>query len=267
MLRNMKDLLGYALQATDGVIGDLQDLYFDDQSWVIRYLIVDTGTWLSSRKVLVSPISITGSSAAGRILLSSLNREQVENSPDIDTDKPVSRQHESRHLDYYGHPKYWEGVGFSGGIYPSWLTGFHNRDSAVEDRWLQADRTRRAEESTQDADAHHHLRSCNSVLQYHVHGTDGEIGDVEGMLVDDATWAVRYLIVNTSHWWFDHEVLIAPAWVRNVSWPDRTVTVDLLRQAVKTAPPYDSSVPLEPELELRIFNHYGRELESAGAKA
>lgn len=266
MLRNMKDLLGYALQATDGIIGDLKDFYFDDQSWVVRYLIVDTGTWLSSRKVLVSPIAIAGSSATGKVFLSSLTRKQVKNSPDIDTDKPVSRQHELRHLDYYGHPKYWEGVGLAGGIYPSWLTGFHNRGNAVEDPWSQPDRIRRADEANQGTNAHPHLRSCNAVLQYHVHASDGEIGHVKGMLVNLETWAVRYIVVNMSSWWFGHEVLIAPQWIQNVSWPDRTVAVNLVRQAVKLAPPYDSSVPLDPELELRIFEHYGRELVGAAAK-
>jgi hypothetical protein len=104
------------------------------------------------------------------------------------------------------------------------------------------------------------------VWQYQVHASDGEIGHVEDMLVDEETWAVRYIVVNTSSWWFGHKVLIAPQWIQNVSWPDRTVTVDLVRQAVKLAPPYDSSVPLDPELELRIFEHYGRELVDAAAK-
>jgi hypothetical protein len=186
----------------------------------------------------------------------------VKNSPDIDTDKPVSRQHELRHLDYYSHPKYWEGVGLAGGIYPSWLTGFHNRGNAVEDPRSQPDGVRRADKANQ----HPHLRSCNAVLQYQVDASDGEIGHVEGMLVDEETWAVRYIVVNTGSWWFGHDVLIGPPWIQNVSWPDRTVRVDLVRQAVKLAPPYDSSVPLDPDTELRIFEHYGRERVGAATK-
>lgn len=266
MLRTMKDLLGYALSATDGVIGDVKDFYFDDQSWVVRYLIVDTGTWLSSRKVLVSPLSIAGPSSTGKVFLSSLTRDQVKNSPDIDTDKPVSRQHEVQHLDYYGQPKYWEGVGLAGGIYPSWLTGFHNRGNAAEDPCSQQGGIRGADQANQGSNAHPHLRSYNAVLQYHLHASDGELGYVEDMLVNEKTWAVRYMVVTTSSWWFGHQVLIAPPWIKNVSWPERTVTVDLGREAVKLAPPYDSSVPLDPELELRIFEHYGRELAGAGAK-
>lgn len=266
MLRNMKDLQGYALQATDGIIGDLKDFYFDDQSWIVRYLIVDAGTWLSSRKVLVSPMSITGSSATLKVFHSSLTREQVKNSPDIDTDKPVSRQHELQHLDYYGHPRYWEGVGFAGGVYPSWLTGSDSRKPAVAAPSSLPDNTRKTDQVNRDTNAHPHLRSCNAILQYHVHATDGDIGHVQGMLVDEETWTVRYMIVNTSAWWLGHEVLIAPSWIQNVSWPDRAVTVDMSRQTLKLAPPYDSNVPLEPELELRLFEHYGRELLGAEAK-
>jgi hypothetical protein len=266
MLRNMKDLQGYSLQATDGIIGDLKDFYFDDQSWGVRYLIVDTGTWLSGRKVLVSPIAITGSMASGKVFLSTLTREQVKNSPDIDTDKPVSRQHELQYLEYYGHPRYWEGVGFAGNIYPSWLTGFESRKNGVEARSSLPGDTRRVEQINRETNANPHLRSCNAVLKYDVHARDGQIGHVEGMLVDEETWSVRYMIVNTSAWWFGHEVLIAPPWISNVSWPDRAVTVDLGRETLKMAPPYDSSVPLDPQLELRIFEHYGRELACAGAK-
>jgi hypothetical protein len=215
--------------------------------------------------VLVSPVAITGSSASEKAFLSTLTRELVKNSPDIDTDKPVSRQHELRHLDYYGHPKYWEGVGIAGGIYPSWITGFHDHDNAVKDPWLQPDCTRTADEFNQDANAHPHLRSCNAVLQYHIHASDGDIGHVTGMLIEEESWAVCYIVVNTSSWWLGHQVLIAPPWIQNVSWPDRTVTVDLDRQAVRLAPPYDSSVPLDPDMELRIFEHYGRDIIRAGA--
>jgi hypothetical protein len=266
MLRNIKDLLGCSLQATDGIIGDLKDFYFDDQCWVVRYLIVDTGTWLSGRKVLVSPIAITGSIAADKVFLSTLTREQVKNSPDIDTDKPVSRQHQLQYLDYGSQPRDRAGVGLAGGIYPSWLTGFETRKNAIEAPWSLAGDNRRVDQINRGANANPHLRSCNAVLHYQVHARDGDIGHLHGMLVDEETWSVRYMIVNTSAWWLGHEVLIAPPWIKNVSWPDRAVTVDLGRQTLKTAPPYDSSLPLEPELELRIFEHYGRELACAGAK-
>ncbi len=122
MLRSMKDLENYTIRATDGTIGHVKDFYFDDEAWVIRYLVVDTGSWLSSRKVLISPIAIGHPDWTEKVLPVSITKEQVKNSPNIDTDKPVSRQHEIRYLGYCGYPFYWGGVGLWGAtMYPNMM--------------------------------------------------------------------------------------------------------------------------------------------------
>ncbi len=119
MLKSLKDIEKCAIGATDGDIGQVKDLYFDDHAWAIRYLIVDTGSWLSSRKVLISPISIHTPDWQANRLPAAVTRDQVKNSRDIDTDKPVSRQHELQYLDYSGYPNYWGGSGLWGeGMYP-----------------------------------------------------------------------------------------------------------------------------------------------------
>ena len=209
MLRSMKDLKDYAIHATDGIIGQVKDFYFDDKAWVIRYLVVDTGSWLSSRKVLISPIAIGQPDWANKVLPVSITKEQVKNSPDIDTDKPVSRQHETRYLGYYGYPFYWGGVGLWGG---GSLPG-HDDDRV---RWLHSTPTRsvrergglRAGRSGAARDDDLHLRSCKAVMGYHIEATDGDIGHVQGLLVDEETWAIRYMVVDTSNWWLGHKVLI-----------------------------------------------------------
>ena len=141
MLRSMKNLEDYAIRATDGIIGHVKDFYFDDEAWVIRYLVVDTGTWLSSRKVLISPIAIGRPDWTVRVLPVSITKEQVKNSPDIDTQRPVSRQHEIGHLGYYGHPYYWGGAGLWGdGAYPGMMgTGLEDGGSDAKYRKAQAD--------------------------------------------------------------------------------------------------------------------------------
>ena len=103
-----------------------------------------------------------------------------------------------------------------------------------------------------------HLRSCRAVIGYHVHATDGDLGHVEDFLVDEHTWAIRYLIVDTSNWWGGHQVLIAPQWIEAVSWSDANVSVDLTRQAIKDAPPYDSAAQLDRQQEQSIYEHHGR---------
>jgi len=256
----MKDLEDCAIRATDGIIGQVKDLYFDDKAWVIRYLVVDAGTWLSSRKVLISPIAVGRPDWTEKVLPVSITKEQVKNSPSIDTDKPVSRQHEIRYLGYYGYPFYWDGPGLWGGAsYPGMLmtgySGFGSMQPAVRPEAEEA--YARAEEARhQDDDLH--LRSCKAVTGYHIEATDGDIGHVQGLLVDEETWAIRYMIVDTSNWWLGHQVLIAPQWIAALSWSDATVSVNVTRQAVKDAPVYDPAAQLDRHQEIGIHKHYVR---------
>lgn len=246
MLHSIKDLMNFSIVATDGAIGQVRDFYFDDEAWAIRYLVVATDAWLSHRKVLISPFAVGQANWAEKIFPVSLTQTQVRNSPDIDTDKPVSRQHEMGYLGYYGYPNYWGGGGLWGaGLYPDILQAGLQHVAADSHALHQ----------------HHdnpHLRSANEVMRYYVHATDGDIGHVQGLLVEEKSWAIRYIIVNTSNWWIGHEVLIAPEWIDDVYWAESKLEVSLTRQAVKDAPAYDSTVPLDRELETGIHEHYGR---------
>jgi hypothetical protein len=259
MLRDLKELHDYAIGATDGVIGHVKDLLLDDQAWVVRYLVVDTGGWLSGRKVLMSPMAIGEPDWAGRLLPVLITKDQVKNSPDVDTDKPVTRQHELEFSGYYGYPYYWGGGGFwGGGMYPGMMmAGYGGFGSPLATR--EATQNARArDEQTRDADSDPHLRSCKAITGYHIHASDGDIGHVCGMLIDDETWAVRYLIVDTSNWWLGHQMLVAPQWIESVSWGDSTVSVKLTQQAVKDAPVYEPTGTLTREYEARLYEHHGR---------
>ncbi len=255
MLHSLKDIENCTIGATDGFIGHVKDVYFDDDAWVIRYLIVETGEWLSRRRVLISPIAINQPNWAEKILPAAITQDQVKNSPDIDTDKPVSRQHEIGYLGYYEYPYYWSGGGlWGGGLYPGMML-------SGEYRRIQAQNARADTEA--DAERHQgddpHLRSGNAVMKHHVHATDGDIGHVQGLLIDEKTWSIRYMIVNTSNWWLGHEVLIAPEWIDEMNWATSKVSVDLTRQAVKDSPAYDSANILDRREEADIYKHYGRD--------
>ncbi|NDP38979.1 MAG: PRC-barrel domain containing protein [Rhodoferax sp.] len=258
MLRSLKELEKCTIGATDGDIGQVKDLYFDDRAWVVRYLIVDTGSWLSGRKVLISPIAIEKPDWPAHRLAAMTTRDQVKNSPDIDTDKPVSRQHEVQYLGYYGYPTYWGGAGLWGaGMYPfATVPGQAELPLGVAARQRAIAGADAERERHRDDDPH--LRSCEAVVGYHIHATDGEVGHVEGFLVDDETWAIRYIVVNTSNWWIGHKVLIAPQWIGGIQWSDESVTVDLSRDAVKAAPTYDPPTDLDRQRETSLYTHYGR---------
>lgn len=259
MLRNMNDLEDCVIRATDGIIGQVKDLYFDDNAWVIRYLVVDTGTWLSSRKVLISPIAIGHPNWTEKVLPVAITKEQVKNSPAVDTDKPVSRQHEMTYSRYNGYPYYWGCAGLWGaGMYPGTLmTGYAGIGAPSVVRPEVEEANARAQ-AARHRDDDPHLRSSGAVKSYYIRASDGDIGHVQGLLVDEETWAIRYIIVDTSNWWLGHQVLIAPQWIQAVSWPDAKVSINLTRQAVKDSPPYDAAAQLDRNQESRIYKHYGR---------
>ena len=260
MLRNIRDLEGYAIHATDGDVGEVKDFYFDDEAWVIRYLVVDTGTWLSSRKVLISPIALGRPNETDRELPASITQDQVRSSPDIDTDRPVSRRQEMYYFNHYGYPQYWGDTGLWGSnMNPvMMMPNFVSTPLVVEPRLDHPDAQAEAEQQPSED---HHLRAFNTVVGYHIHASDGDIGHVHGMLVDEETWAIRYLVVDTSNWWLGHQVLIAPEWIETVSWSDEIVSVNLARQAVKDAPPYDPTTVVDRQHESGIWEHSGHAAE------
>lgn len=259
MLRTTKDLENYAVSASDGPIGQVKDFYFDDDAWVVRYLVVDTGSWLSSRKVLISPFSVSRHDWTERVLPLSITQEQVKNSPNIDTDQPVSRQNEEQYLGYYDYPYYWGGAGLWGeGLFP-YATNPGNADDSVGWKERQRDieaglRAERARHRNDDP----HLRSCDSVTGYHLNAIDGEIGHIAGYLIDDETWAIRYVIIDTSNWWLGHQILIAPEWITGVHWSSQTVSVNLGRELIKDAPAYDPKLEWNRGMERRLYEYYGR---------
>jgi hypothetical protein len=189
MLKNASDLTGFEIRAKDGPLGTVDQLYFDDETWAIRYLTVETGGWLGGRQVLISPYSILETDFEGKRVDVALTKKQVENSPGIDTRLPVSRQHEAEFLGYYGYPYYWGGPYLWGpAFYPVGLEAPAVSMEAV------ADRVRR-----ESADSH--LRSTKAVTGYYIEAADGEIGHVNGFVVDDEAWVIRYLEVATRNWW------------------------------------------------------------------
>ena len=261
MLRSVSDLEAFRIGASDGAIGSVKDFYFDDEAWVIRYVVVDTGGWLGGREVLISPFSIGTPDWDEQILPVTITKEQVKHSPIVDTDKPVSRQHEAGYLGYYGYPYYWGGTGLWGeGAYPgAMLSGVaFPSDAAYTKVQAANDRAALAKEEDQRAHDDPHLRSCNAVKGNHIHAMDGDIGHVQGFLLDERTWAIRYIIVNTSNWWVGHQVLVAPEWIDEVSWAHSKVTTCLNRQQIKDAPVYDAEGQLSRVNEEGIYRHYGR---------
>lgn len=250
MLRTAGHLKGVTIEAMDGDIGSVQDLYYDDQTWTVRYLVVDTGTWLPGRQVLISPFAFQPVAGASR-LRTSLTKEQVRNSPSVESDRPVDRQREIAFSRYYGYPYYWDGPYRWGELAYPVLPAAARPASAV-DREIEEQIVRERE------NADPHLRSARDVMGYYIHATDGDLGHLEDFLVDDESWAIRYIIVDTRNWLPGRKVLVSPEWIRSVSWEESKVHVDLSKRHIEAAPEFDPSVPLAREHEERLYTHLGR---------
>jgi uncharacterized protein YrrD len=256
MEHSVKELRHFIVGATDGDIGEVNDVYFDDEHWAIRYMVVETGRWLNGRKVLVSPISVRDVIWDDRIVNVNLSRQQVRDSPSIDTDKPVSRQHEVEYYNYYGYPNYWEGSNPWGlGFYPVPWVGA-SADGMLSTRCMDQARVREPRPRVDRKPGDSHLRSTREVIGYEIMATDGTIGSVEDFLFDAAHWVVRYVVVDTRKWLRGKHVLLPPGYVASISWSEHEVYLTVAQQAVETSPEYEPSDPLprEPETEVEDVN-------------
>jgi uncharacterized protein YrrD len=226
MLRSVKETLDYAIRATDGEIGQVHDLFFDDQTWVVCYLVADTGNWLSGRRVLLSMACLGQPEWEQRIFPVTLTKHQVAHSPHVDTDRPISRQKEQELAQYYGWTPYWGTLdpllGAGGAI--AWVP--MNVQTAKDSDEAQGDP---------------HLRSAKEVIGYRIQAVEGLAGHVDDFVVSSASWVIHYIIVDTGCWLPGKKVQFAPQWVSKVSWAERQVHVALAQATVKNCAEFDPS--------------------------
>ncbi len=251
MLQRAQTLYGCTVQAVDGDAGHVTDLYFDDQDWIVRYLVVDTGGWLSGREVLISPLAVAESRWDEDELKLRLTKSEVEHSPDIDLDKPVSRQQIVELHEYYGWPAFWGGSLTMGtatpGVYPMIMAGIH-----------QVEQEMKEEGASEKYRGDPHLRSARVVSGYDIHATDGEIGHVDDYIFSDKDWVIRYLLIDTRDWLPGRKVILSPQWIRKIDWARTAVYVALTKNEIETSPEYDPDEPLRREYEIRLHEHYRR---------
>jgi hypothetical protein len=243
MLRSMTDLRNYRIEAIDADMGAVRDLLFDDRSWTMRYIVVDTRTWLPGRRVLISPVSVSRIDWAARHIRVQLTKDQVKDSPTLEKNKPVSRQHEEKLAAYYGWPGYWAMPD------PSAVPGGAQGRTLTE-HYAQHDAPLGAYDPN--------LRSLREVCGYRINAHDGSIGHIEDFIGDDHNWAIRYMVVDTRNWLPGKRVLVSPAWVEKVDWERARVHMNLDCQQIEGAPAFDPDAPINREFEVRLYDFYGR---------
>jgi hypothetical protein len=239
MLIKATALMGYKFDSLDGEIGKVKEFYFDDRHWAVRYLVADTGQWMSYRQVLISPYALGDVNREKQNIAIDLTKKQIENSPPLDSDKPVSKQFEDAYHEHYGWPVYWNGPSMWG-FFPDPAGNRANGPAPyrVEKPWDP------------------HLRSTHSVTGHRIQATDGEIGHAKDFIIDDETWAIRYLIIDTGNWWPGKKVLVSPRWIERVSWTEESVFVNLSRESIKRSPEYTDESPPTRDYETILHRHY-----------
>lgn len=250
MKRNIKSLVGFTIGALDGEIGKVNEFYFDDESWTVRYVVVETGNWLSGRKVLISSEALLATDWKNEIFQVNLTIDEIKNSPDIDTEKPVSRQEEIKLHKHYPWRSYWEGalwarsMGTAGFVVPT--PG--SIDEAIEV----------ADPATVDPsfEGNQHLRSTHKITGYHIEAADGEIGKVEDYILDDASWKIDFIVVDTGNWLPGKKVLIAPDLIKGISWPKSVVEVNASVEMIQHSPVYDFGQPLTAVYTAKLLDYY-----------
>jgi len=228
MLRSLKDLEGYRVRGTDGDLGTVSNFLLEDAGWACRYMVVGTGGPFRTHEVLIPPKSFGRAEWSGRTFPIALTCQGIRESPGVETDPPVSQQHEQdfyRYYRCYGYPDLWA------------RTGEPPPAHGEEDL---------------------HLWSARVLRGYRIHACDGELGHVDDFIVDDRTWRVRYFVVRTSTWWLGRLVLVPPRRTKEVSWDEGRIYLGVTRQEVEDSPAWDASAPVNHAYDEHLFDYYGR---------
>lgn len=241
MRLSLREIHGYAVGAEDRDLGKICDTYFDEKSWIVQYFVVDTSRWLPGRKVLISPASFGHPDWGRRVVPTNLTSEKVKNSPEADLVHPISEELTVAMSRHYGWPVRWTGAVEAGFAIP-----------VPEEQYPDPGNLSSEPGSSG-------LRSAREVSGYRIHALDGEIGHVEDFVVEESSWVIRYLVIDTRNWLpGGRKVLITPSWVANIDWGGHLVTVDLGQDAIRNSPEYDPSQPINRAYELQLYDYYGR---------
>jgi sporulation protein YlmC with PRC-barrel domain len=266
VIRSIRDLTGARICATNGEIGRVEELLFDDERWTVRYMVVDAQAWLAERRVLLSPRAVVAVDWDAQTLYLNLRQQQVQDAPHIAIDQPLSRRIETRFNSYYAYPPYWIGDGVWGmGTHPYTYGGFSTAPNhaarAAPHPGRPSIATRHQRNDTQDAlrDAipTSYLRRIRSLRDYPIYADDDAIGYVEDVLFDDETWAIRYLVAATPSVWSGSNLLVARTWVTSVDWVGSRLDLDVAGEAVRQSPPFERTL-LDRDYEAKLHRHYAR---------
>ncbi|MCB1123775.1 MAG: PRC-barrel domain containing protein [Verrucomicrobiae bacterium] len=251
MLRSVKDIIHYPVQAKDGAIGKAKDCLFDDNQWTCRHLVVDTGNWLPGKKVLISPVHMLKPEVGltKHKIPVSLSKQQIEECPDLDEDAPVSRQYETELAEHYKLQPYW--------LIGDFFDASHEKIPAADsDPNLSPEEIKERKSRLREIESSH-LRSANEVIGYKIDARDGEFGFVEDLIMEDETWKILFLVVSTRKWLPGRKFLVDVNWIQTFDWENNEAIAGLTRDSIESSPEYDAKKPINRDYLDNLYDFYG----------
>jgi hypothetical protein len=231
----------FAVRSSEGkIVGKVSDFLFDDLSWIIRYLVIDTSKTLGRQQVVVLTLSIAHIDWENRVIPVNLTTHNVKESPEIPAGTPIPRQIEQKIYQYYGRTPYW-GAGTSLGA-QAIADIVNNQKGGLVDKL-----TKNVFDS--------HLRSIQALSMFKMASSTGEIGRIVDFLTESNIWFIRYLVIERSD---RSHVLFSPQWIQEVNWPDEMMVTELNRGLIEKMPSYEYGTPVSRTFEEELFRHFDK---------
>lgn len=256
MLRKLDSLLGFEVQGKDEELGKVSDFYFDQDKFILRYLVIDTGNWLKHELTLVSTDAFGEIDFKNEKIIVDLSAEELENGPSIDKNKPISKIMEEKVVRHFEWPLYWASSNISGS--PSIPAGTLKRE-----KLFAYDNLTEEEKQLEEEKVESNLRSFREIKGYHIHAVDKEFGHLDDLFVDEEDWVIRYLLIDTRNILPGKHVLIAPEWISHISWNKEDIFVNKTKKEIKEAPEYReerSDYLVDRDYEKKLHDHYGEDI-------
>lgn len=254
MLRKLHSLKSFVVNGRNGKLGTVDDFYFDQKQFVVRYLVIDTGNWLKHEETLISTHAIDDIDFENREIHVSLSSEQLEESPSIEKNSPISKTKEKALIEYFGWPDYWKKTHSSDSEFIH--AGITERKKLLNFKTIEKEAAKQKSEIVET-----NLRSLEEVRGYKIHAKDDKFGHLEDLFVEEEdSWIIRYLLIDTRNILEGKSVLIAPDWIESISWFNKEIFVSKDKKEIEDSPEYEEPKEaksyIDKSYEELLYDHY-----------
>lgn len=229
MQRGLNGLTGYTIKARNGELGKVAEFYFDDETWIIRYMVVETGNWLFNRKVLIPHKALGSVDWDEGIFHVNLTMKQVSDSPDIDSKMTISRAQEIELYSHYSYSNYWGEPFYT-----------ESASAMVANSIPSAEAVQMPKKQKKDS----HLCSSEKIKGFQIQTHEGMAGLVADFIVDDVTWMLNFMVISRHNRSQDENMLISPKWIEEIDWIESKVSVNISKETIEQGPGFDPLIPV-----------------------